>query len=210
MIERAASEAGWRLPRTLAALAIAGGDPEAAAARLPSESIHETIGDLTCVIVPDPDGPRRRAEIERAVLDAGINAALGTTVTRSEAALSFARARAALTLADHSPSLIVARERAGELLLASDPRLAAELASDRLAPLAELPAGARARLTETLRAWLAEQGRLSAVAQRLGVHPQTVRYRLTRLRELFGDALEDPDARFALELALRIRAQPGA
>ncbi|MGZ4288348.1 MAG: helix-turn-helix domain-containing protein, partial [Solirubrobacteraceae bacterium] len=47
------------------------------------------------------------------------------------------------------------------------------------------------------------QGRLGPVAKRLGVHPQTVRYRLARLRELFGEALDDPDERFWLELALR-------
>jgi DNA-binding PucR family transcriptional regulator len=41
------------------------------------------------------------------------------------------------------------------------------------------------------------------VAERLGVHPQTARYRLGRLRELFGDDLADPDRRFWLELALR-------
>jgi len=73
-----------------------------------------------------------------------------------------------------------------------------------LAPLAELPAGSRARLTETLRVWLAEQGRLGQVAARLGVHPQTARYRLARLRELFGEALDDPDERFWLELSLRV------
>ena len=53
--------------------------------------------------------------------------------------------------------------------------------------------------------WLAEQGRLGQVAQRLGIHPQTARYRLGRLRELFGDALDDPDSRFWLELALRVQ-----
>ncbi|MEA2161155.1 MAG: hypothetical protein QOD66_3535, partial [Solirubrobacteraceae bacterium] len=37
------------------------------------------------------------------------------------------------------------------------------------------------------------------------VHPQTARYRVTRLRELFGAALDDPDERFWLELALRVR-----
>ena len=53
--------------------------------------------------------------------------------------------------------------------------------------------------------WLAEQGRLGqAVAERLGIHPQTARYRVGRLRELFGDALDDPDARFWLEVALRV------
>ena len=36
-----------------------------------------------------------------------------------------------------------------------------------------------------------------------------MRYRLTRLRELFGDALEDPEARFELELALRARTVDG-
>jgi DNA-binding PucR family transcriptional regulator len=35
------------------------------------------------------------------------------------------------------------------------------------------------------------------------VHPQTVRYRLKQLRELFGARLEDPEARFELALALR-------
>ncbi len=38
------------------------------------------------------------------------------------------------------------------------------------------------------------------------MHPQTVRYRLKRLRDLLGDALKDPDRRFELEIALRNRA----
>ena len=41
------------------------------------------------------------------------------------------------------------------------------------------------------------------------MHPQTVRYRLARLRELFGPRLDDPDARFELELALRARRLAG-
>jgi DNA-binding PucR family transcriptional regulator len=48
-------------------------------------------------------------------------------------------------------------------------------------------------------------GAVSPTAAALGVHPQTVRYRVTRLRELFGSALDDPDARFELQLALRGR-----
>jgi DNA-binding PucR family transcriptional regulator len=59
-------------------------------------------------------------------------------------------------------------------------------------------------MTATLAAWLAEQGRLGAVAQRLEIHPQTARYRLARMRELFGDRLDDADERFWLELALRV------
>jgi DNA-binding PucR family transcriptional regulator len=124
-------------------------------------------------------------------------------VAWGNAAVSLARATAALALADGSPALLVASEQTGRLLLRSDPGLAEELATQRLAPLAELSPRQRVRMTDTLRAWLAEQGRLTPVAARLGVHPQTVRYRLARLRELFGDALDDPDQRFWLELALR-------
>jgi hypothetical protein len=202
-VRAAAGEAGWPLPRRVAVVTVSGPQRDGLASRLPADALSDTIGETLVAVVPDPDGPGRRASLERAILDAGATAGLGITVAWGNAAMSFARARAALQLADGSPALIVARERAGQLLLRSDPGLAEELASDRLAPLAELSTRQRARMVETLSAWLAEQGRPSSVAARLGVHPQTVRYRLARLRELFGDALEDPDERFWLELALR-------
>jgi len=75
----------------------------------------------------------------------------------------------------------------------------------RLAPLADLADGPRARLTETLAAWLDRPGQVQAVAAALDVHPQTVRYRVRQLRDLFGERLEDPEARFELALALRAR-----
>ncbi len=162
-------------------LAVTGEGRETVVSRLPAEALADTLGELLCAVIPDPDGPGRRVALEHAVADAGGPAALGTTVGWADASVSFARARAALALAaDAPPSLVIARERAGELLLGADPRLAAELATDRLAPLSGLSAGSRARLTETLRVWLAEQGRLGPVARRLGVHPQTARYRLGR------------------------------
>jgi DNA-binding PucR family transcriptional regulator len=135
-------------------------------------------------------------------------AGLGTTVAWGDAALSFGRARAALALAPAvSEPLISARDHAGELLLRADAVLAAEFAAAELAPLSELSAGSRERLTATLAAWLDEQGRLGPAALRLGIHPQTARYRLARLRELFGDALDDPDTRFWLALALRVSGE---
>jgi PucR C-terminal helix-turn-helix domain len=206
-VEAAAADAGWSLPRTLAVLAIGGEQRSAAASRLPAGAISEAVGELTCALVSDPDGPGRRASIERAVVAAGASCGLGTTVDWTQAGVSFVRARAALELTGGRSELVAARERAGELLLLSDPLLASELAADRLAPFAELSPGSRSRLRETLRVWLAEQGRLGQVAQRLGIHPQTARYRLGRLRELFGDALDDSDSRFWLELALRAQAE---
>jgi len=41
------------------------------------------------------------------------------------------------------------------------------------------------------------------------VHPQTVRYRLRHLQEMFGEAMNEPTARFDLEIALRARALLG-
>ena len=43
------------------------------------------------------------------------------------------------------------------------------------------------------------------VAAALHVHPQTVRYRVAQLRELFGEALDDPGSRYELLLVLRAR-----
>ncbi len=205
-VEAVATEADWALPRTMAVLVVAGPRRESVAAHLPPDVIAETLGELVCAIIPDPDGPGRHAQVRRAVLEAGAHAGLGLTVAWPQAALSFAHAQAALALAaGREPELVAAREQAGELLLAGDAMLSEQLANDRLAPLADLSAGARTRLTATLEAWLAEQGRLGAVADRLGVHPQTARYRLARLRELFGDRLEDPEERFWLAVALRVR-----
>jgi hypothetical protein len=206
LVVLAAREAVWELPRALAAVAISapGGSAVPPALRLPLGCLADQIGNVTCAIVPDPDAPGRRSELERAVRAPGGHAALGTTVGWPEAARSFARARAALALGTADEPLITARERSGELLLASDLPLASEFAADRLSPLASLAPGARARMTATLAAWLAEQGRLGAVAQRLEIHPQTARYRLARMRELFGERLDDPEERFWLELALRV------
>jgi DNA-binding PucR family transcriptional regulator len=44
---------------------------------------------------------------------------------------------------------------------------------------------------------------MDPTARALGVHPQTVRYRVAQLRELLGRALDDPDQRLLLSLALR-------
>ena len=60
------------------------------------------------------------------------------------------------------------------------------------------------RLAETLRSWLLHQGRREEVAADLVVHPQTVRYRMTQLRELYGDRLTDPTTVLELTIALAV------
>jgi hypothetical protein len=175
------------------------------ARRLGGGAVGAASGGLGCVFVPDPAAPGRRRQIEAAL--AGERAAIGPAVPWPRAGASVARAAGVLRLATagrlDGDGLLVAEEHLAALLLAADAVVAAELAAARLAPLRELPDATRERLTATLRAWLDRPGQVQAVAAVLAVHPQTVRYRLARLRELFGDSLEDPDARFELALALR-------
>ena len=71
-----------------------------------------------------------------------------------------------------------------------------------LAPLADLRPATAEKLTETLRSWVLNQGRRDAVADELFVHPQTVRYRVQQLRELYGDRLEEPQ--FVLQATLAL------
>jgi DNA-binding PucR family transcriptional regulator len=78
------------------------------------------------------------------------------------------------------------------------------LEARRLAPLSEMPPGRQDMMAETLLAWL-ETGKSGSVASRLFIHPQTARYRLHKLQELFGEQLDNPDARFELALVLRAR-----
>jgi hypothetical protein len=206
-----ARQAGWSRPATLAALVVgevSGEEPDAdrVASRLGGGAIAVADGALTIAWVPDPQAPGRRAQLE-AALD-GAPAALGPAVAIERAPFSLARARATHALVldgrvDGGP-LVAADDHLPALLLhGGDGSLAADLAASALAPLDDLRPGARARLRATLRAWLDHPGQVTRVAGDLHVHPQTVRYRVAQLRELFGERLDDPDARFELALALR-------
>jgi DNA-binding PucR family transcriptional regulator len=76
-----------------------------------------------------------------------------------------------------------------------------------LGPLAD-PGPAAARLRETLRVFLATGGSNTATAGRLGVHPNTVKYRVRRAREARGRPIGDD--RLDVELALLACAWLGA
>ena len=89
-------------------------------------------------------------------------------------------------------------------MLGADPDALADLRARVLAPLAGLRPAPGEQLAETLRSWLLHQGRREQVAAELFVHPQTVRYRMGQLRELFGDRLDDPGPS-GLTLALGAR-----
>jgi DNA-binding PucR family transcriptional regulator len=52
-------------------------------------------------------------------------------------------------------------------------------------------------------AWLDAVGDITVASEILHIHPNTLRYRLRRMGELFGVTLDDPDERLSVWLQLR-------
>ncbi len=95
------------------------------------------------------------------------------------------------------------RDHLSTLWLLADEFLVSELIKRALTPLSGLTAKQRNRIGETLLAWLDTRGSAPEIAERLEIHPQTVRYRMRQVEKLFGPALDDPRSRLELEIALR-------
>jgi hypothetical protein len=201
----AAQSAAWQLPGRVAVAACADRDLVAIAGRLPADALVTVLEGIGCVVLPDPEGPGRVDQLRRAVSKA--TAALGPAIEPGEAAQSWELAKAMLVASSaravEGSGLLAAEDHLADLLLAGSPLLVSLIARRRLAPLRDLTARACERMRETALAYVRHHGNAVAMAAELHVHPQTARYRIARLRELFGDDLDDPDARFELEIALR-------
>ncbi|MGP3959244.1 helix-turn-helix domain-containing protein [Nonomuraea sp. 3N208] len=217
-----AKAAGWRLPRTVACVALDDRPPGASALngvhraparpgdrRMPALPPYVLAGlerPAPCLLVPDPSGPGQAQMLEQALR--GRWGAIGPAVPLAAAATSLRWAREALELSRRGVlprGLLRCEDHMSTLVVFKDEELVSALAEVRLAPLAHLRPTQQDRLAETLLAWLRHGRGAGEVAARLHVHPQTVRYRLRQLEELYGDQLADPDIRFELEIALRAR-----
>jgi hypothetical protein len=201
----AARAAGWTLPGTVAAVACAEPVLAQVARKLPADVLATQLEETGCLLVPDPEGPGRAAILRRAA--ANVPLAIGPTTTPAQLRDSWALAKATLramevgTVQASGPAR--AEDHLADLLLFEGSALAVRIAARRLAPLASLTERGRERMRATALAYLRHRGNAVAMAAELHVHPQTARYRMARLYELFGDDLDDPDARFELEIALR-------
>jgi hypothetical protein len=203
-----AKAAGWPLPDRVALVAVSErpGPEVSAGPALPAEVLGDWARPEPCLLVPDPDG--RAAVVEHALR--GWPAAIGPAgpLARASASLRWARAALALGLRrvlDFHGGVIRCDEHMSTLLIFSDEELACALGAARLRPLDRLRPAQAARLAETLLTWLQHGGNANEVAALMHVHPQTVRYRLRQINELFGSELHDADRRFELEIALRAR-----
>jgi hypothetical protein len=207
-LRAAAQRAGRSVPRSAAALACPERRLGELARLLPAEALTATLEGVGCVLMPDPEGPGRAAVLERAARE--VTVALGPGGAVGELPTSWSLARAALRAAEAGALSAVGPLRVDEhladLLLFEGGALAERIAARRLAPLDSLTERARERMRETALAYVERGGNSVAMAAALHVHPQTARNRTARLKQLLGEQLEDPDARFELQIALRHRS----
>ncbi|WP_307793106.1 helix-turn-helix domain-containing protein [Amycolatopsis sp. MtRt-6] len=191
-----AAAAGWPVPREVAAVA--------AETTVGTSWGSDVLADLDppqpYLLLPAPVDAKTLTRL-------GTRVAVGPPTDLSAAAHSLRWARTALRLvADGAlPDTPVTwcTDHLTELWLLSDSPLAEQVARRELAPLDQFAERTRRRLGETLLSWLQNGGNSEKIAVDLSVHPQTVRYRVRQLKQAFGDRLDDPDARFAMQAALR-------
>lgn len=195
-----AEQAEWPPPTTLTALLLPQSSARAVQSRLDPRTLAlagdaealEAWPDHAVLLVPG----RSRPALLQAL--AGVAAVIGPTVTWTAAARSFTRALRALDLGLEGDT----EAHLATLVVRADAAAHADLRARVLAPLDDLREAQQEKLVETLRAWLLHQGRRDEIAAALFVHPQTIRYRMGQLREVFGDRLDDPafvrDATIAL------------
>ncbi|NMI01833.1 helix-turn-helix domain-containing protein [Pseudonocardia acidicola] len=113
-----------------------------------------------------------------------------------ELARAFGWNRGVLAAADLGVfRLVINTDRVAEAL---------RFAEDYLRPLHEHDRRTGGRLVDTLRAYVAATGQVRAAAEALGVHENTVRYRLARIREVGGRDVHDLDSLLAARLAFQV------
>lgn len=210
-LDERAARVGWQLPERVAVGVLLRPAREAVAPAVGQGVLLDMETEQPRMVVPDPDAAGRPELLRRAM--AGWSGAIGPPVPLADAAKSLRWAEAAVRLMERgllpSGEVLHCTEHTEALVLLQPEELIEDLARRCLAPLAHCGPAHGRRLAETLLAWLETRGGAPEVAARLGVHPQTVRYRLRQIRELWGDEVDDPDRRFELELVLRARRLRG-
>jgi sugar diacid utilization regulator len=83
-------------------------------------------------------------------------------------------------------------------------RHAERIVDSTITPLLEYDAGRNTDLVSTLRAYICSGFNLAKSAETLSVHPNTVVYRLGRIRELSGRDPHSPDDLLLLQLGLKL------
>jgi len=192
-LDAAAERADWSPPITLTAVLLPQAQLRGLVNAVDPRSLQLGEGEEAVVLVADALRPQLLAQLQ------GARATVGPARPWRLAASSYRLASRAQGLGE---GLVDAEQHLPALVVTADPEALEDLRRQVLAPLDGLRPASRDKLLETLRSWLLHHGRREAVAADLFVHPQTVRYRLGQLRELYGERLDDPGTVLQLTLAL--------
>ncbi|EID11492.1 hypothetical protein MXEN_15642 [Mycobacterium xenopi RIVM700367] len=176
-------------------------------------------GDRIYVLFPDVAKPpsvrswiRGTVDTLRAELGLELQAVIAAPVAGlGEAAAARAEVDRVLDTAERHPHVVgqvtsVAEARTTVLL---DEIVGLVSADQRLVdPRVRALCARDAVLARTLRLYLDSFGDVAFAAQRLHVHPNTVRYRIRRIEKLLSTSLADPDVRLLFALGLRAVERP--
>jgi hypothetical protein len=214
-----AKRAGWPLPETVTLVAVRPpANPSEPGKTWHADYAEDSLSRVDDDILSDLDGSRPRLlipgpvpEVRLAVLAAMLRdcrMGIGLTVPLDLATDSLRWAERALSLADSGvigPGPVIRCEaHLVELWLLADQKLADQITRRQMRVLDHIPANEHRWLIDTFEPWLEGHQSVAQIADELGVHVQTVRYRIKQLKEIFGDRIEDADQRLAFELALRV------
>ncbi|MDI6909555.1 PucR family transcriptional regulator [Nocardioides sp.] len=199
VVQQAAAAVGWDPLERVTPVLLPRVEAREARFRYGSEGLVSERGDEVVVIIRhgtrfDRDllGPRLR----------GRGAVIGPTAPWTDLPEAVRLTELTARLTGGREVEVMVDDHLVELALQGHPSAVALLVRSRLAAFDGLPEAQRRPLLVTLESWLRHWGARAPVAEELFVHPQTVSYRMRRVRQLLGVRLDDPAYRFEALLAL--------
>lgn len=207
VIKRVAAVAGWAIPHLLLVARMPLSDESAivGAGRFGADVLIVTNSADVLVVGDERDRIVWLDEMSEAGGSSMIAVSLPADLEHVSDAVRLVRR--ALSLVEEgviAPQAVVdCADHEVALWLHAEPMLQERLAARLLAPLVTETAHRREVLGHTLLIWLEQRASAPMIADQLGIHPQTVRYRLRTLEKLFGERMRDPTQAFPLLLALK-------
>ena len=171
-------------------------------------------------VAPDLAGAERLAGLAQqataAVLKPGtVSAGVGNVANSvAELARSHVEARQALRLSQRAGgrSRVTTYRSLGAfrlLLEVQSPEVLRGFVEEVLGPLLKYSESRETPLLQTLEALVASRWVRRAAARKLGIHINSMSYRVERIQALSGLSADDPETRVAIAIALRARAMLG-
>lgn len=205
IVHRMARAAQWPLPDDVCVLGVAFKDREPRLTDRP-ELLQRITDNRLLVVAPAESAHGVASALQ---VDAGESSVVSSwSVPVTETGAGVLWTLRALDLIDlqiiPNDPLVHCEDHVSQLWLHSEPAMRRRLCQDLLEPLLAESPNSREILSETLLVWLETRDSAPAIAARLDVHPQTVRYRWRRINEIFGDSLHDPE--FVVQMTLVLKA----